>query len=123
MQKVIAAYLFIFLGLYACKKNQLGGSSTIKGTVSHHAKLVPNAAVFIKFNTNNFPGSDTNKYDSKVRADAQGNFSIKVYRGDYYLFGYGFDYSILSPYDVIGGTPVRIGNNQDMTVNVAVTEK
>lgn len=111
----------MLLFLFACKKNQLGGKSTIKGTVLHHSKPIPNATVYIKFKAKDFPGSDTTKYDDHVKADVNGNYEIKCYKGDYYLYGYGYDYSV-SPPRVVGGVPVHIRNKETVTVDVAVTE-
>jgi hypothetical protein len=107
----------------SCKKNQLGGKSTVKGTVAHHERAIPYAAVFIKFNAKNFPGADTTIYDDKVRADASGNFSFKCYKGDYYLYGFGFDYTIPPPYHVVGGVPVHVRNRETVEADVAVTEE
>ena len=39
-------------------------------------------------------------YDTYVQADASGNYSIPFYKGTYYVFGYGFDMDIPSPYIV-----------------------
>lgn len=107
---------------FSCKKNQLGGKSTISGTVSHHSKVIPHATVFIKFNAKEFPGKDTSVYDAKVVADAAGKYSFKCYKGDYYLYGYGRDYDIPSPYVVVGGAPAHIRQREDLNINVAVTE-
>ena len=111
--------MFLFAG---CKKNQLDGKATIDGSVRHHAKVIANATVFIKFKAKEFPGSDTTLYDAKVRADASGHYSIKCYKGDYYLFAYGYDPAIQSPYIVIGGSPVNIRNREKITIDLAVTE-
>jgi len=119
---ILLSILFISVFFLSCKKNELGGKSTIKGKVAHHSKAIANAMVFIKFRAKEFPGSDTALYDAKVRADASGNYSFKVYKGDYYLYGYGYDYSILSPFLVVGGAPVHLRNHEDLDVDVAVTE-
>lgn len=113
--------LVIFLFITGCKKNQLGGNSTIKGKVAHHSKPIPYATVFIKFNSKDFPGTDTTKYDDKVRADANGEYSIKCYKGNYYLYGYGQDYAINPPL-VVGGVPVKIRKGEEVNIDVAVTE-
>ncbi|WP_317897554.1 hypothetical protein [Aurantibacillus circumpalustris] len=124
MKKIVLVGLLLSLSVafFSCKKNQLGGSHTIKGKVAHHSKAIANASVFIKFDAKNFPGDDTTTYDDKVRADAEGNFSIKCYKGDYFLYGFGYDYDILPPYIVVGGTPVHVGSESTIEVNVAVTE-
>ena len=113
--------LMLTIVLYSCKKNQLGGSSTITGTVVHHAKFIPGARVFIKFDAKDFPGTDTTKYDDKVAADANGNYTIKCYKGNYYLYGVGNDYAI-SPPLVVGGLSVKIRKNETIKADVAVTE-
>jgi hypothetical protein len=124
MKKIhILILLTGFIFSAACKKNQLGGKSTVKGTVAHHERAISYAVVFIKFNAKNFPGADTTIYDDKVRTDASGNFSFKCYKGDYYLYGFGFDYTIPPPYHVVGGVPVHVRNRETVNADVAVTEE
>lgn len=106
--------------LLSCKKNQLGGTSTIKGIVAHHSRAIPNSRVFIKFNAKEFPGEDTTVYDAKVTADAGGNYSIKCYKGDYYLYGFGYDDLIKQ--NVSGGVPVHVRRNEQVNSDVPVTE-
>ncbi len=111
------------LCLISCKKNQLGGDATIKGVVKHHSKIIANATVYIKFNSKDFPGDDLSLYDDKVQADAQGEFEIKCYKGNYYLFGNGIDNQVLvNGGKVIGGAPVKIRNKENVTITLAVTE-
>jgi hypothetical protein len=121
MKKVLL-YTFAFLLVFgACKKNQLGGKSTVKGKVMHHEKPIAGARVFIKFKAKDFPGSDTTVYDTKVVADAEGNYSFKCYKGDYYLYGYGSDNAYVPP-TVTGGVPVHVRNNEVVETEVAVKE-
>jgi len=104
----------------SCKKNQLNGSATISGRVMHHSKPIPFSRVFIKFDAREFPGADTTKYDAHVQSDANANYSIKVYKGDYFLYGVGYDPGIQRV--VIGGIPVHIRNNETVNTDVPVTE-
>lgn len=106
----------------ACKKNQLGGKSQVSGYVKHHGKNISNARIFIKLKAKNFPGSDTNLYDTKVSADANGYYSINFYKGDYYLYAFGYDYSIPAPYIVTGGTYIHLRHNEKKSVDLYVTE-
>ena len=122
MKKFIFLPALFIVMLSSCKKNELGGTSTIKGTVMHHSKLITKASVFIKFNAKEFPGADTTKYDEKVRVDANGSYSFKCYKGDYYLYSFGYDYGIPAPYEVIGGAPVHIRKNESVEINLAVSE-
>jgi len=123
MKKTPLLFLFsVFLILISCEKNALGGKSRIEGKVVHHNKRIANARVFIKFNATEFPGKDTLVYDSKLSADENGNFTFSVYKGDYYVFGYGYDFAIPQPYLVEGGTGVKVRNNEKVDLTLAVTE-
>lgn len=122
MKKIFFFSTLFILAVSSCKKNELGGTSSINGTVMHHSKVIAKASVFIKFNAKEFPGADTTKYDEKVRVDANGNYNFKCYKGDYYLYGFGYDYGIAPPYEVVGGVPVRIRKNEHLQIDLAVTE-
>lgn len=123
MKTTLSIYFAIAsLLLLSCEKNQLGGNSEIKGTVMHHSKTIAYASVFIKFNATEFPGTDTLKYDSKVKADENGQFSFKLFKGNYFLYGYGYDYAIPAPYTVKGGTSVKLRSNETTNITLAVTE-
>lgn len=88
----------------------------------HHEKAVTDAKVYIKFNTSEFPGEDLKLYDTYVQADANGNYSISLYKGTYYLYAYGIDLDIPPPYTVSGGLSVTIKNKENLVKNIAVTE-
>ncbi|MDP1802460.1 MAG: hypothetical protein Q8L81_13965 [Bacteroidota bacterium] len=117
-------YIFILTGIvfYSCKKNNIGGTAEIKGIVKHHAKIIANATVYIKFNAKEFPGTDLSVYDASVSVDANGNYSIKCYKGDYYLYGVGHDEDVPSPSIVKGGVPVNIRNKEVVEIELPVTE-
>jgi len=107
--------------IVSCRKNEEGGTSTIYGLVKHHEKIIPGATVYIKFSANDFPGSDSSKYNTSVKADLQGNYSFKCYMGDYYLYATGVD-DRNPPLYVSGGVPVKIHRKEQLNVNIAVTE-
>ncbi len=121
MKRSIAFFILVVF-ITACKKNQLGGNATIEGTVKHHTKVITKATVFIKFNVEEFPGGDTALYDDKVRVDKDGNFKFEVYKGKYYVYAFGYDYNIPSPFHVVGGVPVSIRSKEDVSVIIPVTE-
>jgi hypothetical protein len=115
--------LLLVLFVAACKKNELGGNAVIEGTIKHHNKVITKASAFIKFNAKEFPGSDTNLYDAKVRVDDKGYFKFNVYKGSYYIYAFGYDYAIPSPYHVVGGVPVKnIRAKETIIITVPVTE-
>jgi hypothetical protein len=115
--------IFILTFVVACKKNQLGGKATLKGVVAHHGKVIPNAVVYIKYNTTEFPGDDGSTYNTSVDADAQGNYNIDFYKGSYYVYAVGLDMDIPYPYKVSGGLSISIRNNEHLTKDIAVTEE
>lgn len=112
----------LLVTIAACKKNQLGGKATLKGIVAHHGEPIPNAVVYIKFNTSEFPGANPDSYDSSISADAKGNYSISFYKGTYYIYAIGLDMDIPAPHTVSGGFSFSIKNKQHLTRNIAVTE-
>ena len=122
--KKVAFITFIFsLTLFGCKKNQLDGKSTISGTVQHHEKVIANATIFIKFDATELPGLDTTLYDAKVRADASGKFTIKCYKGKYFLYGYGYDSQVSTNNGrVTGGSGVNIRNRENVTLDLGLFE-
>ena len=118
--RTLVAILILASALTACKKNEAGGKSKISGTVAHHGKLIPYSRVFIKYGATEFPGADTTKYDAKFFTGADARYSFSLYKGDYYLYGYGYDNGV--PGDVAGGLPYKLRNNEDKKLEVPVTE-
>lgn len=123
MKKILTPALLVLIVFYGCKKNQLGGKAEISGVIKHHEKIIPNATVFIKFDAKDLPGTDTTLFDAKVRADANGNYTIKCYKGKYFLYGYGYDNQVTTNNGrVTGGSGVSVRNNEKVTIDLSVTE-
>lgn len=123
MRKSLTLLPLCLIVFYGCKKNQLGGKAQISGVIKHHTKVISYATVFIKFNAKDLPGTDTTLFDEKVRADADGNYTIKCYKGNYFLYGYGYDNQVTTNNGrVTGGSGVSVRNNEKVTVDLGVTE-
>src|SRR4051812_48530064 len=122
MKKYLIYSLLLSLSFVSCKKNELGGKAEIKGQVKHHTKVIANAIIYIKFNAKEFPGTDVSVYNDKVTADANGNYTIKCYKGDYYLYAVGTDLDVPPPSIVKGGAPISIRNKEVVEAELAVTE-
>ncbi|MBN8694787.1 MAG: hypothetical protein J0L69_16455 [Bacteroidetes bacterium] len=122
MKQTISLLVLSILLFASCKKNQTGGKSEVKGTVFHHSKRIPEAIVYIKFNATEFPGKDVSVYDDKVIADSEGNYTVKFYKGSYYLYAVGKDYAIPAPYEVVGGVPIKLRTNEEINTDIYVTE-
>lgn len=113
----------VLLAFTSCKKNELGGNSSVKGKVIHHSKAIANATIYIKFDSKESAGSDVSKYDTKVTADGNGNYEIpSLYKGDYYLYAVGEDFATPPPYIVNGGVPVKLRTKESIGIDIPVTE-
>lgn len=115
---LISLLLLVFV---SCKKEGTGGKSSISGIVEHHGAAIPNSVVYIKYGATDFPGTAVSAYDAQVTADASGNYKFDGLRkGDYYLYGVGYDNAVVAP--VTGGVGVRLRTNEDKSIDVPVTE-
>jgi hypothetical protein len=113
----------VYFSLISCKKNELGGKSTIEGKVLHHSKAIAEATVYVKMGVTESPGDDISKYDFEVTADANGYFKLPlVQKGDYYLYAVGKDFSVPAPWLVKGGIPVNVRYKETKSVELPVTE-
>jgi hypothetical protein len=121
MKKIIYS-LLLYSALISCGKEGLGGKATIKGTVKHHSTPIPKAVVYIRYGTKDFPGSNVTHYDASVTANANAEYEFtNLKKGDYYLFGVGFDSSIVK--NVVGGIPIEIKNKTEtVSMDVPVAE-
>jgi len=119
----LVSALLTILSFSSCKKNELGGKSSIKGKVSHHEKAIAYATVYIKFDSKESAGTDVSKYDTKVQADANGNYEFpSLYKGNYYLYAVGEDLAVPPPYIVFGGVPVKLTKKESISIDIPVTE-
>lgn len=118
----LTVMLIAMFTISSCKKEGDGGSATITGYTKHHAKPISSAVIYIKYGAKEFPGTSPSSYDASVTSDANGKFEFKnLNKGNYYLFGSGYDSAISAP--VIGGVPVNIKNKgETVNANVPITE-
>lgn len=119
----LSLIICLFTIVTACKKNKTGGKATLKGVVKHHDKPIGDAYVYVKFNSSEFPGDDYTLYDTYVKAEANGNYTIPFYKGTYYIYAVGLDMDIPYPYKVSGGLSISIRNRENLTKDIAVTEE
>jgi hypothetical protein len=118
---LILSIVLLFSIFSSCKKEGTGGKSSVSGYVNHHSLRIPNATIYIKFGATEFPGSNAGSYDASVTADPNGFYSITgLQKGDYYLYGVGYDSNISLP--VTGGVAVELKRNKHTDANVPVTE-
>jgi hypothetical protein len=137
MKKIILLMAGIVMLAYSCKTKDnpipediggLGGNFTLVTFPKHHDKATMRTArVFIKYNTNAFPGTDTTKYDNVLTAirepgmDPHAHFKY-LKAGKYFLYGVAMDTTINQV--VTGGIPVVISSSSqpEIDITVPVTE-
>lgn len=122
MRKLLSLTVISMLLFVSCGKEGPGGKAAINGMVKHHSTPIPGAVVYIKYGVTESPGTDITYYDASVTADAHAHYEFPdLKRGDYFLFGVGFDSTIAQP--VYGGIPVEIkSKTETVTADVPVTE-
>jgi hypothetical protein len=129
--KNLLILLSISLILASCKpKNDCkagsGGNLVIKASTVHHTRLVPGCTVYVKYNANEFPGTDFSVYEVTVKAKNDESFvtipGLKC--GNYDLYAQGID-SLLSPVNWIvkGGIPFSTSQDKDtISISIPITE-
>ena len=121
-QQLVLFCIVALLGL-SCNKAGVGGKASISGAVMHHEVPIPNAAVYIKYGANAFPGFDLEQYDDQTTAsatDASYSFT-NLYKGEYFIYCTGYDASIME--EVLGGVPVEIKKKREnIEIDVPVKE-
>lgn len=121
------------LALPACKKNDKveAGNVTLDVKVHHHHVPIANARIYIKNNTQEFPGHDTAHYDAAYTTDVSGFYRItNIGNGkrEMVIYARGIDPS----WDSTGTTPVwgfgtttiktSLGEDKASSVSIAVSE-
>jgi hypothetical protein len=112
----------IILTLGCTEKPGTGGKNTLVAIVKHHGLVIPNATVYIKYGSTEFPGENTSLYDDYKTAGSDGRVEFRnLKRGDYYLYGVGFDNAINQT--VVGGIPVQLFQKAgEKLIDLPVTE-
>jgi len=129
---LLAISIFTFL-TFSCKDKcdnaGTGGSKTIVAFPQHHTKPIFSQAnyvdsAFVKFNTQDFPGTSASDYDLVIAGEV-GEEHVHIENlkcGDYFIYMTGFDSSINQR--VKGGIPYHVDENAptEIDLNVPVSE-
>ncbi len=133
-KKIIPFTLLVILMISSCNKDEekcvagTGGNLTILAFPKHHGTTIPNLpnypdTVFVKFNTQDSPGSSQANYDTYFVGEV-GQEYVKVFGlkcGEYYFMGVGFDTTINER--VVGGMPFSTDQIEgELNLTLAVTE-
>lgn len=119
--KFICLIGLVLISFSACHKEGTGGKSSVSGYVMHHTKSIENAVVYIKYGATEFPGADLSKYDASFPTGADAHYEFKDLRkGDYYLYGVGYDNSVME--SVTGGIGIKLKYSKAISTDVPVVE-
>jgi hypothetical protein len=131
--KSISLFLITFLfvaSFSSCKEDDCkagtNGGLTVAAKMIHHTREIKGCKVYVKFNTQEFPGEAAANYDLTFKAND--STSIAYLRGlncgDYYLYAVGIDSLILPPNNVVkGGIPFSTSQKEGtQNINLYVTE-
>lgn len=122
---------FLFVTSFnSCKEDDCkagsDGALTVAAKMIHHTREIKGCTVYVKFNTQDFPGSTPANYDLTFKAND--STSIAYLRGlncgNYYLYAVGIDSLILPPNNVVkGGIPFSTSQKEGtQNINLYVTE-
>ncbi len=111
-----------------CKEAGTGGEVTIAAFPQHHGKTIYNQTnyldtVYLKFNTQNNPGSNLTSYDTYfVGEEGEDHVHMEGLKcGEYYIYAVGFDTSINQR--VTGGIPYSFDKESgEIDLPIPVTE-
>lgn len=124
--------LGLCLFLFSCKKGDdappeiggKGGLATLKITPRHHGRQIDSCMIYIKYDAVNPPADSV--YDDSARCVLINGIPIATFaglkKGNYYLFGYGWDPLLSPPQNVRGGIPWTVTEETLQSINVPVSE-
>lgn len=131
MKKIkLSLLIAVSLLIGSCCKEGIGGDVTLTATLKHHSVIMVNHpnypdTVFVKYNTNQLPGTRVSDFDTYFVGTPGENYvhihGLKC--GNYYLYAVGIDSA--GPYRVTGGIPLKINygeRKEAISVDIPVTE-
>ena len=107
----------------SCQYAGIGGNTTVVAYPRHHGADTRPYHVYVKFNSQEFPGTNPSAYDLDIVADTTENhIEIENLKpGRYYIYMTAYDTAIAAP--VVGGIPYILTLSAgEVDLNVPVTE-
>ena len=127
---LIFVFTLFITSCNSCKEDDCkagsGGGLTIAAKMIHHIREIKGCTVYVKYNTQDFPGGSPSNYDLSFKAND--STSIAYLRGlncgDYYLYAVGIDSLLTPPNNVVkGGMPFSTAQKEGtQSINLYVTE-
>ena len=125
----LIAILFI-TSCNSCKEDDCkagsGGGLTVAAKMIHHIREIKGCTVYVKFNTQDFPGEAASSYDMTFKANDTTSIAYLsgLNCGDYYIYAVGIDSLLTPPNNVVkGGIPFSTSQKEGtQSINLYVTE-
>ena len=125
----LIAMLFI-TSCNSCKEDDCkagyGGGLTVAAKMIHHIREIKGCTVYVKFNTQDFPGEAASNYDMTFKANDTTSIAYLsgLNCGDYYIYAVGIDSLLTPPNNVVkGGIPFSTSQKEGtQSINLYVTE-
>ncbi|MBP6811330.1 MAG: hypothetical protein KA138_07410 [Saprospiraceae bacterium] len=113
MKRISLILVLAILAQMACRPalpDEVPLPTKICVRTQHHTWPIPHATVYVKYNTDSFPGYDKppSYFDASFKTGANGHGCIEpVPEGRHWLIAFGYD-SLYFPHDVYGSMRVEI---------------
>ena len=108
---VAFAWLFMFATAWqGCKKSDTGLPTQLCISTKHHNQPIPHATVYLKYNTDTFPGYNQQPgyFDASFKTNATAKGCMEsIPEGKHWIVVTGYD-SLYYPHDVRGSLPIYI---------------
>lgn len=124
MKKYLLLVAGLFLFLAACKKEEDESTATLKVTPRHHGRAIDSCTIYLKYNATDVPANG--KYDDSAVCVQVGGIPVATFsglkKGNYYVFGHGWDAGWTPPSPVRGGFAYPLTGEPQQTLDLAVSE-
>jgi hypothetical protein len=138
IQRIMTKYAMLLAGLLlfaaGCKgpdnptpveTGGKGGNAILHITPRHHGRQIDSCTVYIKYDATNAPADG--RYDDSAQCVQVSALPVATFnglkKGNYYLYGYGWDPTLSPPQHVRGGYAYTITSETDQSTDLAVSEE
>jgi len=101
-----------------------GGNAVLNVTPRHHGKQIDSCTIYVKYNAVDAPVNGI--YDDSAKCIKVGGIPVATFpglrKGNYYLYGYGWDPSLSPPKAVKGGFAYPLVDETTQSYDLAVSE-
>jgi hypothetical protein len=109
MKKYIPFFLLLW-GCYRQQPDEIPLPTRLCVKTQHHHQPIPGATVYVKYNTEAFPGYDrpASYFDAQFKTGANARGCLEpLPEGTHWIVAFGYD-SLYFPHDVFGSMKVHI---------------